>query len=168
MKALPRSDKAFAQTQALWRFLSNERVRLIDLVKPLLALAHEGCRDDCDDYALVMHDWSRLNYLHHHSKADRLHMTHKGNIGYELQSSLLVADRDGAPICTPMQNLAIHDGVLSTRIEEVLGREKHLDELTARMAWLEQQNFAKPLVHTVDREADSVAHMRQWQADGRH
>ncbi|WLI20518.1 hypothetical protein [Pseudomonas wuhanensis] len=37
MKALPRSDKAFAQTQALWRFLSNDRVRPVDLVKPLLA-----------------------------------------------------------------------------------------------------------------------------------
>ncbi|WP_420235504.1 transposase [Pseudomonas sp. ABY48] len=95
-------------------------------------------------------------------------MTHKGDIGYELQSSLLVTDRDGAPICTPAQNLAIHDGVLSTRTEEVLAHEKHLDELTARIAWLEQQKFAKPLVHIVDREADSVAHMRQWQADGRH
>lgn len=40
MKALPRSDKAFAQAQALWRFLSNDRVRPVDLVKP--ALAHEG------------------------------------------------------------------------------------------------------------------------------
>jgi hypothetical protein len=42
MKALPRSDKAFAQTQALWRFLSNDRVRPVDLVKPALGLAHEG------------------------------------------------------------------------------------------------------------------------------
>lgn len=167
MKALPRSDKAFAQTQALWRFLSNDRVRPVDLIKPLLALAHEGCRDDCDDYALVMHDWSRLNYMHHHSKADRLQMTHRGDIGYELQSSLLVTDRDGAPICTPAQNLATKDGVLSTRAEEVLAPEKHLHELTQRITWLEQQSFAKPLVHIVDREADSVAHLRQWQADGR-
>ena len=167
MKALPRSDKAFAQTQALWRFLSNDRVLPVDLVKPLLALAHEGCRDDCDDYALVMHDWSRLNYMHHHSKADRLQMTHRGDIGYELQSSLLVTDRDGAPICTPAQNLATKDGVLSTRAEEVLAPEKHLHELTQRITWLEQQSFAKPLVHIVDREADSVAHLRQWQADGR-
>jgi hypothetical protein len=147
--------------------LNNDRVRPVDLIKPLLALAHEGCRDDCDDYALVMHDWSRLNYMHHHSKADRLQMTHRGDIGYELQSSLLVTDRDGAPICTPAQNLATKDGVLSTRAEEVLAPEKHLHELTQRITWLEQQSFAKPLVHIVDREADSVAHLRQWQADGR-
>jgi hypothetical protein len=57
IKALPGSDKAFAQMQALWRFLSNDRVSPIDLVKPLLALAYEDCRDDCDDYVLVMHDF---------------------------------------------------------------------------------------------------------------
>jgi len=62
-----------------------------------------------------MHNWSRLNYMHHHSKADRLQMPHRGDICYELQSSLLVTDRDGAPICTPAQNLATRDGVLSTR-----------------------------------------------------
>lgn len=168
MKALPRSDKAFAQTQALWRFLSNDRVKPVDLVKPLLALAHEGCRDDCDNYALVMHDWSRLNYMHHHSKADRLQMTHRGDIGYELQSSLLVTDREGAPICTPAQNLATDTGVLSTRTESELEHVKHLDELTDRIDWLEQQKFAKPLVHIVDREADSVAHMRRWQSEGWH
>lgn len=166
MKALPRADKAFAQTQALWRFLSNDRIKPVDLVKPLLALAHEGCHEGCDDYALVMHDWSRLNYMHHHSKVDRLQMTHRGDIGYELQSSLLVTDRDGAPICTPAQNLATKDGVLSTRAEKMLASEKHLDELTGRIDWLEQQKFAKPLVHIVDREADSVAHMRRWQAEG--
>jgi hypothetical protein len=168
MKALPRADKAFAQTQALWRFLSNDRVKPVDLVKPLLALAHEGCLDSCDDYALVMHDWSRLNYMHHHSKADRLQMTHKGDIGYELQSSLLVADRDGAPICTPAQNLETNNGLLSTRAENVLEHKKHLDELTDRIEWLEQQKFARSLVHIVDREADSVAHMRHWQTQGWH
>jgi len=167
MKALPHGDKAFAQTQALWRFLSNDRVKPSDLVKPLLALAHEGCREDCDEYALVMHDWSRINFMHHHSKADRLQMTHKGDVGYELQSSLLVSDRDGSPICTPAQNLAVRDGVLSTCTDEILAHGKHMDELVERAAWLEQQGFARPLVHIVDREADSVGHLRQLQA-GNH
>ncbi|MHC8290514.1 hypothetical protein ACYZUD_27640 [Pseudomonas sp. XS1P51] len=132
----------------------------------MLALAHEGCLEDCDDYALVMHDWSRLNYMHHQSKIDRLQMTHRGDIGYELQSSLLVTDRDGVSICTPAQNLATRDGVLSTRTEQVLAHDKHLHELTQRIAWLEQQGFGKPLFHVVDREADSVGHLRQWQAGG--
>ncbi len=166
MKALPHSDRAFAQTQALWRFLSNDRVKPSDLVKPLLALAHEGCQEDCDEYALVMHDWSRINFMHHHSKTDRLQMTHKGDIGYELQSSLLVSDRDGSPICTPAQNLAVQDGILSTRTDEVIAHGKHMDELVDRAAWLERQGFAKPLVHIVDREADSVGHLRQLQAGG--
>ena len=46
---------AFAQTQALWRFLNNDRVRPVDLVKPLLALTHEGCQNDCDDYTPALH-----------------------------------------------------------------------------------------------------------------
>ncbi|MFW3896184.1 transposase [Pseudomonas bharatica] len=167
MKALPRSDRAFAQTQAMWRFLGNDRVKPSDLVKPLLALAHEGCSEDCDEYALVMHDWSRINFMHHHSKTDRLQMTHKGDVGYELQSSLLVSDRDGSPICTPAQNLSVKDGILSTRTDELIAHGKHMDELVDRAAWLEQQGFTKPLVHIVDREADSAGHLRQLQA-GNH
>lgn len=34
------------------------------------------------------------------------------------------------------------------------------------MAWLEKQGFGKPLVHIVDREADSVAHLRRWSEAG--
>ncbi len=166
MKALPHSGKAFAQVQALWRFLGNDKVKPSDLAKPLLALAHEGCEQDCGHYALVVHDWSRINFMHHSSKADRLQMTHKGDIGYELQSSLLVSDLDGSPICTPAQNLAIHEGVLSTRTDQMLAHDKHLNELSERLNWLEAQQFAKPLVHIVDREADSVGHLRQWQAAG--
>lgn len=164
MKALPKGDKAFAQTQALWRFLHNERVTAAELVKPLLALAKAGCADSCDQYVLAMHDWSRLNYNRHHSKTDRLQMTHNTDVGYELQSSLLVADRDGAPIAAPAQNLVTKDLVISTYHDTACHGQSHLDELSERMAWLEQQGFAKPLVHLIDREGDSVAHLRQWEA----
>jgi hypothetical protein len=46
--------------------------------------------------------------------------------------------------------------------------QTHLDELSERMDWLEQQPFDKRLVHVIDREADSAAHMRQWSARGQH
>lgn len=39
----------------------------------------------------------------------------------------------------------------------------HLDEVTTCIHYLEQQAFAKPLVHIIDREADSIGHIRQWQ-----
>jgi len=39
--------------------------------------------------------------------------------------------------------------------------QTHLDELTGRMGWLEDQGFALPLVHIIDREADSAGHWRE-------
>ena len=46
--------------------------------------------------------------------------------------------------------------------------QNHLDEVSDCIAHLEQQNFARPLVHVMDREADSIGHMRRWEADGIH
>lgn len=162
MKALPDTGKAFAHTQALWRFLSNERVGPAELAGPLLEMARLEVPEHCDTHVLAMHDWSRLNYGGHESKKDRVQMTHATDVGYELQSSLLVSDRDGSPLAAPAQNLVTANGVLSTMTREVTRIKPHLDELTERMAWLEKQDFGKPLVHIVDREADSVAHMRGW------
>ncbi|MBK3844218.1 flagellar biosynthesis protein FlhF [Paraburkholderia aspalathi] len=132
----------------------------------MLALAHEEVPKVCDTYALVMHDWSRLNFHRHTSKTDKVQMTHATDVGYELQSSLLVSDRDGQPITAPAQNLVSADGVLQTRHAKVQSEQAHLDELSERIAWLEQQEFGKPLLHIVDREADSVAHLRHWSERG--
>lgn len=44
----------------------------------------------------------------------------------------------------------------------------HLDELSDCIAYLEQQNFAKPLVHIIDREGDSIGHIRRWESGGSH
>jgi len=38
--------------------------------------------------------------------------------------------------------------------------ENHLNEMTHCIGKLEQQNFSKPLVHLIDREAGSIGHMR--------
>lgn len=163
MKALPDGCKAFAHTQALWRFLKNDKVTPEGLSQPLLAAAHEGVSEHCDEWALCVHDWSRLNYHRHKGKQDRYQMTHATDVGYELQSSLLVSDRDGGPLAVSAQNLVTAAGVWQSRTASLqTERLPHLDELSERMAWLEAQTFAKPLVHVIDREADSVAHFRQW------
>jgi hypothetical protein len=167
MKALPCGDQAFAHTQALWRFLGNERVTPADLGAPLLALTREGVAEGCDEYALAAHDWSRLNYNTHRRKLDRLQMTHETDLGYELQSTVLMADRDGVPLGAPTQNLCTAQGVWSSRSREMVRPQTHLDELTERIDWLEGQAVAKPLVHIVDREADSVFHQREWCARNR-
>lgn len=89
--------------QALWRFLSNDQATPECLARPLLALAHQSVRDNCDEFALCVHDWSWINYSTHTGKLDRKQMTHDTDVGYELQSSLLVSDRDGVPLVAPMQ-----------------------------------------------------------------
>jgi IS4 transposase len=93
-------------------------------------------------------------------------MSHKTDIGYELQSTLLVSDRDGSPLVSPVQNLVTANGVLSSRNKEILREDSDLNELTNRMQWLEGQSFGKKLIHIVDREADSVRHLRQWSVSG--
>ena len=166
MKSLMSADSAAADTQALWRFLNNPRVKPMDLAEPVLELARHGIEHGCDSYALAMHDWSRLNFNTHTSKRDRLRMTHEADVGYELQSTVLVADRDGSPIGSPSQNLRCAHGVLSTRWQGAQPMRAHLDELSERMAWLDQQSLGRPVVHIVDREADSVGHLRAWSAQG--
>lgn len=179
MKALPDTAASFSHTQALWRFLGNERVTPVLLGQPLVVAAREGIRESCHDFALVAHDWSRLNYNKHTSKRDRLKMTHELDVGYELQTSLVIGDRLGEPLSPIAQNLETANTVLSTYrsgagkpVEKaapsvVDEADTHLNELTERMRWLDAQALGKPLVHIIDREADSVGHLRQWTAAGR-
>lgn len=92
-------------------------------------------------------------------------MTHATDVGYELQSSVLVSDCTGDPLAAPVQNLVTAEGVWQSRASRIQANDlSHLDELTERIAWLEAQKLEKPLVHIIDREADSVGHLRTWSA----
>lgn len=169
VKALSDGTKAFAHTQALWRFLNNDEVTPERLSVPLVA----GCRAvlaDCEgDYALCVHDWSRIHYGGHTSKKDRLQMSHATDIGYELQSSLLVNAQNGLPLSVAAQNLVSGEGIWQSRKAKIQADDQtHLDELSERMEWIEQQSFGRRLVHMVDREADSVDHFRQWSRQKYH
>jgi hypothetical protein len=88
-KALPDQASAFASTQAAWRFYQNPHVSLDDLAAPLVKEAINSTQKHCQDYSLVVHDWSRINYSKHKSKQDTYAMTRKRDVGYELQSSLI-------------------------------------------------------------------------------
>ena len=57
-------------------------------------------------------------------------------------------------------------GLLSTRPGVTASPPAHIDELAEVMADSRRWNLARPLVHIVDREADSVGHFRKWQAAG--
>jgi hypothetical protein len=163
LNALPGSANSFASTQAAWRFYRNQSVSLPALAQPLIAQGRAALQATDTEYALVVHDWSHLNYDRHTRKTDRCGLAREHRQGYELQSALLVSDRDGAPLAPLYQNLQSAAGLHSTRGPEVLPAATHLDELRARWAHLAQLELGRPLVHIVDREGDSIGHYRQWQ-----
>lgn len=165
LRALPIKGKnSFASTQAAWRFYHNEKVTLAKLAEPLLEAAQAGVTSRCKQYALCAHDWSRLNYRKHTRKADRYQITHETDVGYDLQSSLLIDDQSGQPIAPVAQRLVTGNGSYAsyqTENNEVV--KDHLDEVTEAMKWIEAQACDKPFVHIIDREADSIGHIRQWE-----
>ncbi len=163
LKALPGTATAFASTQAAWRFYHNERVSLPALAQPLIEQGRAALAEVGAGYGLVVHDWSHLNYDRHTRKADRGGLAREHRQGYELQSALLVSDRDGSPLAPLYQNLRSAAGLHTTRGGAVLPDTTHLDELRARWEHLEAMALGRPLVHIVDREADSIGHYRQWQ-----
>ena len=152
---------SFAATQAAWRFYAHEETSLKKLAVPLLASSLEGIKNYSSQYALIVHDWSLLNYNSHESKQDRKEL--KGNKlhGYELQTSLILNDNNGLPLGVMTQNLTTKHGVLSSYQDEgVQDEQEHLQELAKRVQWLEQQAYHKPMVHIVDREGDGVEWLR--------
>ncbi|MEI6336621.1 MAG: hypothetical protein WCS87_18850 [Methylococcaceae bacterium] len=158
---MPNKTSSFASTQAAWRFYKNPSVTLTKLHEPLLLSAHEGIATHCSNYALCVHDWSRLNYRKHASKLDKYQITHETDMGYDLQTSLIISDQTGQPIAPVAQRLVTADGSYATYQEQALSVtvENHLDEVTHCIDELEQQDFTKPLVHIIDRESDSIAHI---------
>lgn len=170
LKSLPNKVSSFASTQAAWRFYANEAVTLSALQAPLTAAAHDGIAQHCSQYALCVHDWSRLAYKHH-NKSDTYAVTHQTDIGYDLQISLIVSDQNGLPLAPVAQRLVSGDGSYASYYPDDLAHQpvqSHLDEVSDTIRHLHQAGFAKPLVHIIDREGDSVGHIRQWQAAGCH
>jgi hypothetical protein len=116
----------------------------------------------------VIHDWSQLMYPGHSAKLDRVMLTSRGGPeGYELQTALVVSDRDGSPLAPVSLSLRAADGVHCSRSPKVRVALSPLDELEPTMCFAEQQSLGRPLVHILDAEADSVAHFRQWSQQGR-
>ncbi len=167
LKALPDKISSFASTQAAWRFYANESVSLPVLQEPLTAAAHEGIAKHCSQYALCVHDWSRLQYKHA-NKADTYAITHETDVGYDLQTSLIVSDQTGQPVAPVAQRLVSADGSYSTYGDATLTlpAKNHLDEVSDCVQYLDKQGFGKSLVHIIDREGDSVGHIRHWEAAG--
>lgn len=166
LRAMPGSAKAFASTQAAWRFYNNPDIHLPSLMQPLLECGSEAVAGDCSRFALVMHDWSHLHYKQHASKEDRIGLSQASDRGYELQSALLVSDKTGSPLAPLSLSLQAADGVHCSRFRSVRQAQSQLDELEPVMEFVAGLKLAKPAVHIIDAESDSVAHYRSWSAAG--
>jgi hypothetical protein len=165
--ALPTLAKGFATTQAAWRFYSNEQVELPTLCSPLIEHARTSVPECCDQWLLVVGDWSNLHYNGHESKSDRIELSMKNDLGYEMFTALAVGDRDGAPIAPLCLELRAGSGLHTTRCPTVQRPASLLDGLEPVMDHVAALPLGKPVVFIIDREADSVAHYRRWDGGGK-
>lgn len=155
-----------AATQAAWRFLNNQHVTLEALVQPLREAGRMAAAESDGDYLLLVHDWSRI-YYPHESKTDRRNLSHEKDVGYDLTTALLVDAQNGSPLAPMQMHLRTADTVHSTAQTPPGVEEEHLTQLAPMMREAENWNLEKPVVHIIDREADSLGHMRQWGLENR-
>lgn len=167
LRSLPNTSQPFAAAQAAWRFYSNERVTLPVLAEPIIAQAKVASISLSARYCLVMHDFSGLNFSFHESKADRISLYRTQDLGYFLQSALLVSDLSGHPLAPLYLGLEAENGVHSSRRKTVLPRRRQIDELNRTFGYVEKIGLAQPCVHIVDRQADSLLHLRRFSRCGR-
>jgi hypothetical protein len=162
---------SFAATQATWRFLNNERVTPQELAKPLREFAQTQLAattetgEPGEGFSLLVSDWSKLKYGDHTTKKDVVQLTHETNIGYELTTHLLVNAQNGQPIAPMEMHLRTSEKIHSTR-EEPVEDVNHMEQMLPTMYASQTWNLPAKLVHVIDREADSVGHMRQWHTAG--
>jgi Transposase DDE domain len=165
--ALPSANTAFAATQAAWRFFRNPRVGLPQLIAPLIQAGQQAVAAGDAPYVLAVHDWSNLHFGHHPSKKDRARLRFPNDKGYELATALLVETRFGHPLAPVEIRLRNARQVFSSRTPAPGRHASHLDQLRPTMTAIAELPLARPVVHVIDAEADSVAHLRDWQQDGR-
>jgi hypothetical protein len=163
---LPHVGDSFAAAQGAWRFFRNPRVTLPALVEPLREQGRRMSACSESAFALVVHDWSKIGYEGHTRKTDQVQLSNSLDFGYELTTALLVDAGNGQPLAPLELSLLALDGRHSTAATKPLPPVTHLDQVLPIMQASRQWDLPKRLVHVVDREADSLYHLRQWHADG--
>jgi hypothetical protein len=106
---------SFATTQAVWRFLNNEKITPQQLGSPLREFVREQISPETN-YILCTVDWSHLNYAHHISKTNKTQLSHETDIGYDLTAMLAV----DAELSKPM-------GLIQAHLKTVYGFETTSD-----------------------------------------
>jgi hypothetical protein len=93
-------------------------------------------------------------------------LTHETDVGYELTTALAVSAADGSPLAPMEVHLRTADEVHSTSPCPPAPGQHHLEQILPIMAASRGWGLTSRLVHMIDREADSVGHLRQWDAAG--
>jgi hypothetical protein len=165
LKLLLGESDSFSQVQASWRFLNNDNVTIEGLFEPIKEQVKKEIERHCDKYVLAMSDWSHLDYKKHTSKKELECKKKKDNgkqLGYDLQTTIAVSDKSGEPIAPLVHNLKTSKKVYSTYDDNIDIKKTHLEELSSRTQAIKSELATdKKIVHIVDREADSVAFMRE-------
>jgi hypothetical protein len=162
LSALPSTAKPFASVLAMSRFLNNEGTTLAALIEPAQEAVRQSVATSAAPVALVVHDWCMFSFRTHTSKRDRYQRSHDQDLGYELGTALVVDAATGRPIGPMEFRLRTATAMLSTRPGGADFPPGHIDELIDVMRNSQRWNLARPLVHVIDREADSVGHYRAW------
>lgn len=159
-------NQAFSATQGMWRFLANPNVGLLELIEPLREVGRTAAAKSQSDYMLLAHDWCKINYKSHASKKDLRQITHEHDIGYEMSTSLLIDGASGSSIAPMQMHLKTGKAVHSTASRKPSRDAHRLDELTPTMKESKDWGLDRKLVHVIDREADTLGRMRQWDQAG--
>lgn len=163
LKLLLNNTEPFSQVQASWRFLNNANVSTNALFAPIFESLTIEIEKQCSKFVLAMTDWSHIDYKHHTSKQELRTEARKTGVkrGLDLQTTLAVSDTTGEPIAPIAHNLKSDTKIYSTYDETIPLKMTHLEELVHRAKWIKKNlKTDKQIVHIVDREADSVAFMR--------
>jgi Transposase DDE domain len=162
---LPNSKAAFAATQAAWRFYNNERIEFHELVAPMREYVRTQVNSMQSPFLIVAHDWCKLSFPGHSSRQDMAELSSESDVGYESTTSLAISGDDGTPLAPVEMHLKTKDGMLSTRDSDV-HNAIHLDQVLPTMQASLKWDLGKPILHIIDREADSLRHYREWEAAG--
>jgi hypothetical protein len=167
LRALPGCGQPFAAAQAAWRFYSNPQIKLPQLAAPLIESARSAVAQTCQNWVLIPLDWCLLHYSGHASKQDRIKLMNDHDLGYKLLTALALSDRDGRPLAPVCLELEAADGIHSTRATAPLEAGSSLDGLAPVMTYVEGLQLGRPAVFVIDREGDSIGHLRQWDKGGK-
>ncbi|WP_436299114.1 transposase [Stieleria mannarensis] len=146
--------------------MSNPNVTFVDLIEPLREVGRQAARLSQSEYVLLAHDWCKIDYKSHSSKKDLRQITHEHDIGYEMSTSLLIDAANGASLAPMQMHLKTGNSVHSTAIHPPALDDHLLDELTPTMNESGDWGLDRKIVHVIDREADTLGRMRQWDQEG--